>query len=715
MLNRALKTICMIIATFAVASAAEDIIVAEFEGTDYGNWKSTGEAFGRAPAKGTLPSQMEVSGFLGKGLANSFNKGDGSTGTLTSTTFSIERDYINFLIGGGSHPGKTCINLLVDGKVEMTETGPNDRPGGTEELDWASWDVKKLHGKKAQIQIIDNFTGGWGHINIDHIYQSDKRMAAQIQKDFVREIKFQKKYLNFPVKNSAKGRLIRLSIDGKLLREFTIKLAEKDPDFWVFLDVSEFKNKVGQLKIDQYRQGCGFDEVFQDDSFPGANTVYKEKLRPQLHFTAMRGWNNDSNGMMYYDGQYHLFWQHNPFGWNWGNMTWGHAVSPDMLHWQELATAIYPDELGTIYSGGGVVDHNNTAGFQNGTEKTMICFYTSAGGTNPWSAGKPFTQSMAYSNDQGHSWTKYEKNPIVDFIADGNRDPKVIWHKPSEKWVMVLYLKDSVMQFLTSDDLKNWQPQSKLKSFHECPELFELPVDGDINNMKWVLYGAAGDYMTGQFDGKKFIPDGAAIRFQYGNCFYASQTFSDIPQDDGRRIQIAWGRINMPGMPFNQQMLFPVSLTLHKTEAGIRMFANPIDEIAGLYSSENKLKDIAINADQTIKVDSGKLLHIKAVFDIGDAKELGLIIRGIAIQYDVSKQLLTAEDCHGPLKAQKGKITLEIIVDRTTIEIFGNKGQLYMPARNINVDNKDDIEIFSKGGTCKVDSLEVNHLNSVWK
>jgi len=432
-----------------------------------------------------------------------------------------------------------------------------------------------------------------------------------------REFALQKRYLNFPVKNGAEKRIIHLIMDGRIVREFSIELAADEPDFWVYLDIREFAGKDAVLSIDKYvpSKDRGFDSVYQADSFPGQENLYKEKLRPQFHFTSRRGWNNDANGMVFYDGQYHLFYQHNPYGWSWGNMTWGHAVSADMMHWTELGDAIHPDSLGTIFSGSAVVDVNNTAGFQTGDEEVIVCIYTSAGGTNPMSKGRPFAQSIAYSNDRGRTLKVYEGNPVLAHINGGNRDPKVIWHEPTEQWVMALYLDDRTMGFFTSKNLKSWEFQSKLKCFHECPELFALLVDGDKDNHKWILYGGSGEYLIGSFDGRKFDSETEPIRFQYGNCFYASQTFSNIPRDDGRRIQMAWGRVAMPGMPFNQMMLFPVTLSLHGTEEGPRMFAEPVSEIERLHNRSRQWKNRTLKPGENLLSGiSGELFHQASLF-----------------------------------------------------------------------------------------------------
>ncbi|MEJ2703314.1 MAG: glycoside hydrolase family 32 protein [Sedimentisphaerales bacterium] len=474
-----------------------------------------------------------------------------------------------------------------------------------------------------------------------------------------REFLLEKKYLNFPVKNGVEKRLVSLVVDDQVVREFEIELAPGEPNFWVFLEIGEFKGKKALLRIDTYdpAKNKGFDSIYQADTYIGEEDVYREKLRPQFHFTSRRGWNNDSNGMVYYDGEYHLFYQHNPYGWRWA-----------------------------------------------------------AGGTNPMSKGQPFTQSIAYSNDRGRTWTVYEGNPVLNHINGGNRDPKVIWHQPTNQWVMALYLDDHTMGFFTSKDLKSWEFQSKLKCFHECPELFELPVDGNANNKKWILYGGSGEYLIGSFDGRQFEAEAGPIPFHYGNCFYASQTFNNIPPEDGRRIQIAWGRITMPRMPFNQMMLFPVTLTLWTMDDGPRMFAEPIHEIKRLHKRRWQWTNRILKPQSNLLSDlSGELFHIRAEFQIDDASENGFIIRGVPVVYNIQKQELSCCEKNAPLKAVDGKIHLELLVDRTSIEIFGDDGKIYMPIGVVLADNAKSLEIFTKGGDTEVESLEVYELDSAWR
>ena len=696
--------------------AADDILVADFEAKDYQDWTVSGDAFGPGPAPGTLPGQMEVSGFKGRRLVNSFFEGDDSTGKLTSSAFTVQRKYVNFLIGGGKHPGKTCINLLVNNKVVRTATGPNANPGGSEALGWASWEVSKLKGQQAVIEIVDTAKGGWGHINVDHIVQSDENFHVPVV-DPQRTMTFNKKYLQLPVKHGAAKRLLRIRIANKLVREFVIEYAEAGPDYWVFLDISPFKGKTAKLELAGVRggQAKALDTVFQADQIKEAKGFYKERLRPQYHFTSRRGWNNDSNGMVYYAGEYHLFYQHNPFGWAWGNMTWGHAVSTDMIHWKELDDAIHPDELGTIFSGSAVIDKQNTTGFKTGSEDPLVCIYTSAGGTNQWSRDhdNPFTQSLAYSNDRGRTWTVYEGNPVLGHIRGGNRDPKVVWHEPSKQWVIVLYLDEKEMAFYTSKDLKTWTETSRLKCFHECPELFELPVDGDEANGKWVLYGASGHYLIGDFDGKTFRPETEEIRFHYGNCFYASQTFNNMP--DERRVQIAWGQIPTPGMPFNQTMLFPVTLSLRSTPAGIRMQPYPIKEIRSLRGEKTTLRDLTVKpGDNPLKALRGDCFDISAVIEVGD-NDFGLRLRGKELIYKADEQKLSFGDRSAQVKPKQGKLRLRLLVDRTSLEVFANQGEVYMPLRCLP-DEADtrEIALFSKGDV-NVKRLNAFELKSIWQ
>lgn len=271
------------------------------------------------------------------------------------------------------------------------------------------------------------------------------------------------------------------------------------------------------------------------------------------------------------------------------------------------------------------------------------------------------------------------------------------------------------MGFFTSTDLKTWERQSELESFYECPELFQLPVDGDSPTMRWILYGASGEYFTGDFDGKTYTPDGNALPFNYGNCFYASQTFSNIPPEDGRRIQIAWGRTGHPDMPFNQMMNFPVELTLRTTESGPRLFAWPVREIAVLYQKEKAFPVLEL-ADTSRRLENitGGLYDVSAVFEMGDAEEAGVTACGLPITFNTGASELRCGDKAAPLKPADGAIHLRLLVDRLSVEIFANEGRVYMPMRYVQEETDTNLEVFAKGGTATVTNLTVHELASAW-
>ena len=546
-----------------------------------------------------------------------------------------------------------------------------------------------------------------------------------VHEGIARDLILDEKYLIFPIAREFEEggpglQVLSLEVDGEKVREMKIRLATDEPAWWAFMETKEFDGKKGTLRAERLTddQLSGFFAIRVDSTYPGEDEVYTEKLRPQLHFSSKRGWNNDPNGLMYFEGEYHLFYQHNPYGWPWGNMTWGHAVSTDLMHWEELGDALQLDEWGTMFSGSGVVDWKNTTGFQTGDEPPLICIYTNAGGDTPWSEGQPFSQGIAYSNDRGRTWTKYEGNPVQGHINGGNRDPKVIWWEETNEWVIALFLTDSRMAFFRSEDLKRWELQSVLDSasLEECPEIFQLAVDGDEDNKKWIFYGGSGAYFVGDFDGSRYSREGEETRFNYGNCFYASQTFSDIPEKDGRRIQIGWGTNDSPGMPFNQMMTVPTVLTLHTTDEGLRVFANPVEEIETLYAKKHALEDVVI-ASEVVPVPKvkGELFDIEVELEIGDAEEVGLVIRGQEIVYNVEEERLSFDDERAPLEVEDGRIRLRCIVDRTSVEIFANVGRIYMPCTFRPEDDAQGISVFARGGTAEATTLVVRELESIWR
>lgn len=527
-----------------------------------------------------------------------------------------------------------------------------------------------------------------------------------------------KRYLNFPVKTGAPKVWVNLVQGHALFRSFEIELASSvsEIDFWVAVDLRSIASKPLTLQLHGIQEPHpGYFLIVQADTLLGSELLYKERYRPQFHFSAQRGWLNDPNGLVFFQGEYHLFFQHNPYGWNWGNMTWGHAVSKDLVHWEELGDAIHPDSHGTIFSGSAVVDWENMTGFQTGAYPPIVCIYTYAGDTSLLSRGAPFTQALAYSNDRGRTWVKYAGNPVQAQIAPGNRDPKVIWHTPSQQWVIALYLEGQEMGIFTSKDLKCWERASRFYGVYECPELFSLPLDGQSDQIKWVIYGASGDYFIGEFDGTAFIPETAAIRFNYGDSFYASQTFNDIPPEDGRRIQISWGQTGHPVMPFNQMMNFPVELTLRETEEGPRIFALPVREIQSLHTICHYWE--SMTADQlTDKLTEVKndLLDISLAFSPNDAANIEISVNGLCVQYDTKQQQLRCKEHVVPLAVKDGAVKLRMLADKLSVEIFGNQGQVYMPMKHGIMPDKRGIEIRYSGGTPLFHYAEVWEMASAW-
>jgi fructan beta-fructosidase len=697
--------VLLVLESFAgicVAADRPDIVIADFEGSDYGEWKVAGEAFGKAPARGTLPGQMHVEGYEGQGLVNSFTGGDRPTGTLTSPVFKVRKSNISFLIGGGYHPEKTCINLLVDGKIVRTATGPNSQPGGSERLEWQTWDVSRFQEQSAVIQIVDTATGGWGHINVDQIVQSDGQRGAVHTSS---TINVYNRYLHLPVKNKAPMRRMKLAIDGRTVREFDIELADNKPDFFAFVDLAAFRGKRLTFETVIAAGSLTSSLIATSDELPDAASLYREPIRPQFHFTSRRGWLNDPNGLVYYEGRWHLFYQHNPYGWSWGNMHWGHATSRDLFRWQEQPIALYPPKYGDwCFSGSAIVDKQNTSGWKKGDRDVLVAAFSSTGRG----------ECIVYSNDGGQTWTEHEGNPVV---RHKGRDPRLLWHEPTTSWVIAVYTEDGggqAIAFYTSKNLKEWTYASRIEGFFECPDLVELPVDGDPTKTRWVLYAADGKYLIGDFDGRKFTKESGKHTLWQGN-FYAAQTFSNAPE--GRCIQIGWARgAEFPGMPFNQQMNVPVELTLRTTEEGPRLFAVPVEELVGLYGRSHRLGSIALEADSKNPLAGvrAELIELIGRFEPGDAREFGFMLRGTKVTYDVKKQSLTVGNVTAPLALRDGRVKLQILVDRGSIEVFGNSGRVAIAAHALAKEDNREFALWTRGAKINVPLLVVNELTGTW-
>jgi sucrose-6-phosphate hydrolase SacC (GH32 family) len=703
-----LKTFALFATLASSACADDDILIADFETTTYAPWTVSGEAFGPGPARGTLPEQMPVNGFRGKGLVNSYFHGDDTTGMLMSPAFRIERKYIAFLIGGGKNEEQLALQLLIHGEVVRSATGPNDKPGGSEELAPAFWDVSEFAHQSAVLRVVDDAKGGWGHINVDHIVQTDTRPKGFV-KDAERALTATARYLHIPIKNGAPKRVVTLLVDGKPTVRNDIELADAEPDWWAPMDVSSWKGKQLILRVDALPEdSTALAAIEQSDALKDAEDLYREPLRGQFHFSPRRGWNNDPNGLVFYNGEYHLFFQHNPYGWAWGNMHWGHAVSRDLVHWEELGDTLLPDEMGPMFSGSAVVDWQNASGFGNNERSPMVLFYTAA--------GNPTVQCIAYSTD-GRNFTKYNGNPVLKQITAGNRDPKVIWHEPTKRWVMVLYVELEgvhTIHFFTSSNLKDWTFASKTDGFFECPDFFELRVDGDASRKKWVLLGGSSEYRVGLFDGTKFISESPKVPGHRGKGFYAAQSFSDMP--DGRRILIGWFQTETKGMPFNQSMTIPLELQLTQTDDGPRMTYAPAKELEVLRAKTHRFDPMSLRPGDKNPLDTirAELVELRVEFEPGNVSEVVFNIRDVMVLYDPKREELSVAGHRAPAPLRNGKQRLAIFCDRTGVEVFASDGRCYVPMPfNMNAKNRS-IHVESRGGTAKVNSLEVHELKSAW-
>lgn len=516
------------------------------------------------------------------------------------------------------------------------------------------------------------------------------------------KMKITEPYLNIPISYNAKMEVIKINIDGETKREFPVQLAIDTINYWIYIDVTEFKGQT--ITLNSSVSSNSLNQIYQDVKINGADKLYKEINRPQFHFTVKRGWSNDINGPIFYNNQYHMFWQSFPFGikWNTSYMYWGHAVSNDLIHWEELPHALMLDSLGSPWSGSSIIDKNNIGGWG---KNALVLFYTAFD-----SVTQKQVQCIAYSTDNAKTFKRYKGNPVIDsnkeMETNATRDPKVFWYEPTKRWVMVLFEKDG-MSFYNSIDMKNWEKQSHFEGLWECPDFFELPVDGNNNNKKWVLHGASAEYFIGNFDGKKFSPESPKLRYAegsytWGDILYAGLTFENMPED--RRIQIAWGRgIEHEDMPFTQMMLFPTEFSLNTTNEGIRLIANPIKEIELLHDREYSWTSLTSHeANKKLEQIKPQPLHVKMKFAVGKGQSLRLYFQG--------KELINLSSYDLP----KAENEIEILIDKSIAEIFINNGAKYIVKQIDSVNKNDGLHFESDKYGPFINELEVFEMKSIW-
>jgi sucrose-6-phosphate hydrolase SacC (GH32 family) len=535
--------------------------------------------------------------------------------------------------------------------------------------------------------------------------------------------KIERPYISFLISGTAAQHncCLNLLIDGKVIKSATGGLAgagdndRLEADSW---DVSSLSGKEARIQILDTANGGGgginVAHIVQTDHPeqlpPYKAPLYQEALRPQFHFTARQwtvdkinpqqkeeGWMNDVNGPIYYEGEYHLFAQ------RWAKC-WLHAVSPDLVHWTELEPAFWEATQGSgIQSGTCVIDYANTSGLAPSKDSpAMIAF---------WPTWDNKTQNIAYSLDHGRSWKFYDKNPI---LVAPERDPKVFWHEPTQSWVMVLCDHDEY-HIYTSKNLLQWEDRhSVIPDSHECPDMFQLPLDGDKTRMKWALVRGNGKYSVGDFDGVKFTEETPQIPIDAGPNFYAAQTWENTNTGDGRRIQIAWMQNysgGYPNMPFNQQMSFPRELTLRSTAKGPRVFREPIKEIALLHGVENdwSSRDLSANARLVLR-SKGQTFHLIADVRIPEGSTLTFRFSGAAVNLTHSA-MQSISDAKVPVAGELTQI--DILYDRTSIEAFANHGEASLS--RLILPQNEGVWLECSGGPCTLQSLKIFDVQSSWK
>ena len=575
------------------------------------------------------------------------------------------------------------------------------------------------------------------------------------------------KYLILPIQESCNEGKVKLDTGSPADMAMDVRLAVDSVEYYVPFalpqGVKEAVVTIGRVAANAV---C-WDNISLADTFDTSNTDY---YRPEYHHTPLYGWMNDANGLVYKDGEYHLYFQYNPYGSKWGNMHWGHSVSKDLVHWEHLNPAIARDTLGHIFSGSTVIDKNNSAGYG---KDAMIAFYTSASDEH----GQ--IQCMAYSNDNGRTYTKYEKNPILtpfDGLKDF-RDPKVFWYEPAQKWYMIVSA-DKNMRFYSSTDLKQWEYLSQFGEGYgvqpnqfECPDFIQLPVDGNKDNMKWVMIvninpgcpfgGSATEYFIGDFDGKEFKCDtdkSVTKWLDFGKDHYATVCFSNT----GDRIIAVpwmsnWQYANVtPIRQYRGANALPRELSLYTKNGEIYMAANVVKETEALRKSTRNIESISVEGETVIDsitdgLNSGVELEMDIVpgkaqtvgFDIMNAKgektkiyldlksgravmdrtESGLIAFGEKAEphFKENHDRRKTESINyindfalgtwAPLSLCEGKsYHLNVFVDKCSVELFVDGGRIAMTNLVFPTEVYNSLRFYTEGGKAEVKNLSIHKL-----
>lgn len=558
-----------------------------------------------------------------------------------------------------------------------------------------------------------------------------------------------KRYVLFPVQESAQDVAVKVIADTELDRTVNIKIATDHIDYYVPFEMTPYdgKNVYFVLRQNNMRQGMPgasrnsvqqtkplmTEHIQSADEFDTSN---REIYRPNYHFTPAYGWMNDPNGMVYKDGEWHLFYQYNPYASVWGNMHWGHAISRDLVNWEHLPVAIAPDGVGTIFSGSCVIDSNNTAGFG---KDAIVAIYTSSGDAQ--------IQSIAYSNDNGRTFRKYPGNPVLISNQGNFRDPKVFWHEETSKWIMILAVGKEV-HFYSSANLKDWAFESAFGAEYgnhggvfECPDIMELPVEG-TSYKKWMVIvninpggpsgGSATQYFTGDFDGKTFTCESRpeTVKWMdYGKDHYATVSFANAP--DNRHVVMAWmsnwqyaGAV--PTMQFRSANSVPRELSLYKSgdEHYLKVIPSPeldalrkeqVRKNVGTVSKEKTFSDVLpgnFEMDVTFTPGSAKKFSLEFSNDSGEKVVMAYDLAQLQFSMDRTQSGITgfSEDfpvvTAAPIASAK-QYRLRLYVDNCSIEAFDGDGRFAMTNIVFPSMPYKHVRFVSEGGSVKIGNLVI--------
>lgn len=555
-----------------------------------------------------------------------------------------------------------------------------------------------------------------------------------------------KKFLLLPVQENAPEGKVNIIVNNEfqLEQNINIRLAREKVDYYVPLDLSAYQGKSVSVDVTGMpASSLCWKEIKLSDTFDSSN---RETYRPVYHHTPMYGWMNDPNGMFYKDGVYHLYFQYNPYGSMWANMTWGHSTSTDLTHWTYEGTAIVPDAWGAIFSGSCVVDKDNTAGFGKGA---VVAFYTSAKST-PW--GDVQSQSMAYSLDSGKTFIKYEHNPILTSTERDFRDPKVFWYAPGKHWVMMLAVGQE-MQIYSSGNLKEWKKESSFGAMQgahggvwECPDLVEVAVEGS-KEKKWVLIcnlnpggpfgGSAAQYFVGSFDGKKFVNESPTQTkwLDWGKDNYATVTWSNAPA--GRCIALGWMSNwqyanSVPTTQYRSANTLARDLTLYRVGGELYLKSKPSPEIKKARAEEKKIPTFEVKGNYEVAsllADNKGAYEIEMAIENKGTSKIDFSLMNekgekVAMYYDVvRKQFVMDRSASGIVGFSRDfpavtvapvrntdQIHLRLFIDRSSVEAFGEEGEYVMTNLVFPAEPYNRMVFSSDKGSYIVKSMNVYRL-----